>query len=214
VPPTPLAELLVPSRTALLLQEVQRGVVGDLSALPELAAAAARVELIPHAVALAAAARATGAHVVHCTAENLPGGFGVNRNARLFAGARKAGADNVPGSESVSPVPELGPEPGDHVLPRYHGLSPLTGGPLDTLLRNSGVTTVIVAGVSSNLAIPNIVFDAVNRSYQVVLVTDAIAGVPDEYTAQIVRGSLSLIATLATTRDVLDALAPGRPVTS
>ena len=43
---------------------------------------------------------------------------------------------------------------GDVVLPRYHGLSPLTGGPLDSLLRNDGVGTIVVAGVSLNLAIP------------------------------------------------------------
>src|SRR3954454_12811830 len=200
-----LRALVAPAHTALLFQELQRGVVGSESRLPALAEAAAEVGVIDKAVVLAKAARAAGVHVVHCTAENLAGGFGINHNARLFAGARNAGAENAPGTTSVAPVPELGPEPGDIVLPRYHGLSPMTGTQLDTLLRNNGVTTVVIAGVSTNIAIPNLVFDAVNRSYQVVLVTDAIAGVPVEYSEQIIRNSLALVATLATATDVAAA---------
>ena len=197
-----LATLVRPGHCALLFQELQNGVVGSESALPALAAAASEVGIVPRAAVLAAAARRASVPVVHCTAENLGGGFGVNRNARLFAGARQAGADNAPGTSSVAPLPELGPEPGDIVLPRYHGLSPMTGTQLDSLLRNQGVTTVVVAGVSMNIAIPNLVFDAVNRSYQVVLVIDAVAGVPVAFGAELVRNSLGLLATLATAAEV------------
>src|SRR4051794_9678055 len=200
-----LDTLVAPGHTALLLQEMQRGVVGDESRLPALAEAAATTGTIKNTTILVTAARAAGVPVIHCTAENLPGNFGVNRNARLFAGARQAGAANVPGSTSVAPLPELGPEPDDIILPRYHGLSPMTGTQLDTVLRNHGVTTVIVTGVSMNIAIPNLVFDAVNRSYQVVLVTDAVAGVPVDYAATIIENSLSLVATLATTDAVAAA---------
>jgi biuret amidohydrolase len=102
----------------------------------------------------------------------------------------------------VLPVTGLDAE-GDLLLPRYHGLSPMTGTPLDSLLRNAGVTTVVVAGVSLNVAIPNLVFDAVNRAYQVIVVTDAVAGTPLEYGESVLRHSLSLLATLATTDEVV-----------
>ena len=190
-----------------MLQEVQNGVVGGASKFPELAEAAAAVGVIPNAARLAVAARLAGAPVVHATAENLPGGFGENRNARLFAAARRAGAENARGSDSVHPVAELDPN-GDLVLPRYHGLSPLTGGPLDSLLRNAGVSTMVVAGVSLNVAIPNLVFDAINRAYQVVVVVDAVAGIPLEYGAEVLQHSLGLLATLATTDDVIAAWHP------
>ncbi|HEX3459713.1 MAG TPA: isochorismatase family protein [Acidimicrobiales bacterium] len=203
-----LAQLLSPSTSALLVQEMQRGVVGTGSGLAALAEAGASIGLIDQVAAVVKAARGAGVTVVHCTAENLPGGFGVNRNARVFAAARKAGMENAPGSESVRPVPELGPEPGDVVLPRYHGLSPMTGSPLDTLLRNQGVTTVVVVGVSLNVAVPNLVFDAVNRSYQVVVVSDAVVGVPVDYGRQVLANTLSLVATLALTDEVTAAWAP------
>ncbi len=171
--------------------------------MPALADAAEQAKLIEHASALVGAARQAGVVVVHCTAESLPAGFGVNHNARLFAGARNVGMENLPGSDSVKPVAALGPEPGDIVLPRYHGLSPMTGSALDSLLRNNDITTVVVIGVSVNVAIQNLVFDAVNRSYQVVVVSDAIAGVPTEYTDQVIEHTLSLIATIVTTDELV-----------
>jgi nicotinamidase-related amidase len=204
-----LVHLLAPQSSALLVQEMQRGVVGPESQLPDLAEAGTAIGLTAHVAAVADAARAAGVPVVHCTAETLPGGFGANRNARLFAAVRKGGMEMEPGSPSVRPVPEVGPEPGDVVLPRYHGLSPMTGSSLDSLLRNAGVTTVVVVGVSLNVAIPNLVFDAVNRSYQVVVVADAVAGIPIEYGRQVVTHTLSLIATLASTEEVQAAWASG-----
>jgi nicotinamidase-related amidase len=204
-------DLVAPGRVALVLQEVQEGVVGRSSVMPALAESGERVGMIGHIAELAGAARARGVPVVHCTAENLPGGFGTNHNARLFAGARKAGAENLPGTASVQPVAGVGPEAGDVVLPRYHGLSPLTGAQLDSLLRNEGVSTLIVVGVSLNVAIPNLVFDAVNRSYQVVVPTDCVAGVPPEYGDQVLQHTLHLVATLTTTADILDAWADAPP---
>ena len=204
---TEFGDLVAPAHTAVLLQEMQRGVVGADSKLPALAEAGASIGLIGHVASVVKAARGAGVSVVHCTAENLPNGFGGNRNARVFVGARRAGLENLPGTDAVKPVPEVGPEPGDVVLPRYHGLSPMSGSPLDQLLRNNGVRTVVVVGVSLNLAIPNLVFDAVNLSYRVVVVTDAVAGVPVEYGERVVAESLALVATLTTTAGLVDAWA-------
>jgi nicotinamidase-related amidase len=73
------------------------------------------------------------------------------------------------------------------------------------VLRNSGVGVLIVMGVSLNVAIPNLVFDAVNRSYQVVLVSDAVGGVPREYGAQMMEHTLSLVCTIASSEQVVNA---------
>ena len=197
-----LRRLLAPDQCAVLLQELQEGVVGAMSGLPALAEAVEQSGLVPKAARVAAMARRVGVPVIHCTAEGLPGGFGANTNARLFAAARKSGMQNLPGSDSARPVQDLGPFDADVVLPRLHGLSPMTGSPLNSLLRNSGISTVVVMGVSLNVAIPNLVFDAVNRSYQVVVVSDAVAGVPPEYGAQMIAHTLSLVATIATSDEI------------
>ena len=78
----------------------------------------------------------------------------------------------------------------------------MTGSALDSLLRNAGMGAVVVAGVSLNVAVTNLVFDAVNRSYQVVVATDAVVGLPVGYGRQVLEQSLALLATLATTDEI------------
>jgi nicotinamidase-related amidase len=205
--PLDLGALVAPNHTALVLQEVQNGVVGERSALPALADAAAAVDLIPHCAALAAAARTIGIPVFHCTAETRDDQKGANQNARLFLGVRKSPVPLSPGSEAVQ-VPELiGVDPGDVVLPRHHGLGPMTGTQLDSMLRNLNVTTIVGVGVSLNIGMTNFAFDAVNRGYQFVMPTDAVAGVPAEYAEAVIANTLSLVATLTTTEAVLAAWA-------
>ena len=203
--PLDLKELVAPDHTALVLQEVQNGVVGEPSALPALAAEAAKVGLLDHCGQLAGAARAAGIPVVHCTAETRADGLGANRNARLFMGVKKSPVPLTPGTPAVEPCPEIGLESSDLVLPRYHGLGPMTGTQLDSVLRNLGVTTIVGVGVSLNVGMPNFAFDAVNRGYQFVMPRDAVAGVPAEYADAMLENTMSLVATLTTTATVVAA---------
>jgi nicotinamidase-related amidase len=200
-----LAELVAPAHTALVLQEVQNGVVGTPSALPALAEAAAAVDLIPNCARLARAARSAGVPVVHCTAETRDDGRGANRNARLFAGVKKSPVRLSPGSPAVQVPDEIGVAPEDIVLARYHGVGPMTGTQLDSILRNLGVTTIVGVGVSVNIGMTNLAFDAVNRGYQIVMPRDAIAGVPADYADAVIDNTLALVATISTTDAVLAA---------
>jgi nicotinamidase-related amidase len=104
----------------------------------------------------------------------------------------------------IAPPIEVAEE--DLVVRRLHGLSPLHGTEVDALLRNLGRRTLIVTGVSANVAVPNAVFDAVNLGYTVLVPTDAIAGVPADYTAAMIRHTLALVAGLVTTDELLGRL--------
>ena len=59
---------------------------------------------------------------------------------------------------------------------RIGGLSPVNGTDVPTLLRNLGAKTVVIAGVSTNVAIPNATLDCVNFGFNVVIARDAITG--------------------------------------
>jgi nicotinamidase-related amidase len=203
--PLDLRALVAPAHTALVLQEVQSGVVGSPSALPALAEAAAAVDLVGNCARLAAAARTVGITVVHCTAETRDDGRGGNHNARLFAGVKKSPVRLTPGSAAVQVPDEIGVDERDIVLPRYHGLGPMTGTQLDSVLRNLGATTIVGVGVSVNIGMTNFAFDAVNRGYQIVMPRDAVAGVPADYAQAVIDNTLSLVATITTTADVLAA---------
>lgn len=63
--------------------------------------------------------------------------------------------------------------------------------------------TLVVTGVSANVAVPDAVFDAVNLGCAAVVPSDAIAGVPAAYTCAVVRNTLALVATVTTTDTVL-----------
>ena len=203
--PLNLAELIAPAHTAFVLQEVQNGVVGTPSALPALTDAAAAVDLIGNCARLAAAARAADIPVIHCTAETRDDRRGANSNARLFRGVAKSPVKLSPGSAAVEVPDAIGVATSDIVLPRYHGLGPMSGTQLDPMLRNLGVTTIVGVGVSINVGITNLAFDAVNLGYQIVLVRDAIAGVPADYAQAVVDNTLALVATLTTTSEVLQS---------
>jgi nicotinamidase-related amidase len=184
---------------------VQNGVVGSPSVLPALADAAAAVGLVDNCARLAAAARAAGVPVFHCTAETRADGRGANKNARLFLGVNKAPVRLSPGSAAVRVPDAIGVAPDDIVLPRHHGLGPMTGTQLDSMLRNLGVTTIVGVGVSVNIGMTNFAFDAVNRGYQMVMPRDAVAGVPAEYAEAVLANTLHLVAVLTTTGDVIAA---------
>jgi len=196
-----LANLVAPAHTAIVTQEVQGAVMGPNAGLAVLAAEARR-EALPNIARLLPVARGAGVRVVHCTVQRRPDGLGSNHNARLFAGAGK-GVDITPGSEGAALLSEVGPEPSDLVLSRWHGIGPMGGTDLDAILRNLGVTTIVAVGVSLNVAIPNLVMDAVNKGYRVVLPRDAVAGFPAEYGTAVIDYSLSLLATVTTTDELL-----------
>lgn len=201
--PLDLAALLDPAHTAVVTSEVQNGVVGERSALPELAAAAAS-EMLPALGRLLPVARAAGVQVVHCTAYRRADGKGANANARLFLGVRRSPVPLLPGTPAVEVVPELGPAPEDLVLTRTHGLDPMSGTDLDPVLRNLGVRTIVVTGVSVNVAVTNLVMDAVNRGYSVVLPRDAVCGIPREYADAVIDNTLALLAAVVTTDDLIE----------
>lgn len=183
-----------------MTQECQRGVIGDRSLLPAMAEAARPI--VPNVARLAHAARRAGVRVVHCTALRRADGLGASTNARLFAATRQSGRAIVPGSPEAEVLPEIGVADGDFVVPRFHGVSPMHGTELDAILRNVGVCTVVAVGVSINVALTNLVFDAVNAGYQVVIPRDAVAGLPPSYVEAVFEHTLGLLATITTTADV------------
>lgn len=209
MPRRSLAELVAPDRTAVVTQECQGAVVGPDAGLVELAAEARR-EAVPNLARLLGAARGSGVRVVHCLAHRRPDGQGSSHNAPLFAAALRLGLEMEPGTPGGSVLPELGPEPTDVVLTRLHGIGPMAGTDLDVVLRNLGVRTIVATGVSVNVAITNLVMDAVNLGYDVVLPRDAVAGVPADYATSIIDNTLSLLCTVTTTDDLLAAWDDGR----
>ncbi len=210
MPAPALEDLVTPPGVAVVTSECQQGVLGEpassdrasLGVFPELAAHA-RTTMLPNVVRLVRAARGAGVPVVHALAVRRPDGLGSNSNARLFAAAARAPVALAPGSDAAALVDELAGDERDLTSVRRHGLGPMAGTDLDPVLRNLGVGTLVVTGVSVNVAVTNLVMDAVNLGYRVVLPRDAVAGIPAAYADAVVDQTLSLLATVTSTAEVV-----------
>ena len=207
--PIDLTAMVAPERTAIVLQEVQRGVVGEGSILPQLAEAAQPA--LANLARLLPAARTAGASVVHCIAAFRGDRKGAGQNAPLFAGVgRQPGAADrlVVGSDDVLPAVELGAIPDtDLISIRLTGVGPAWDTGLVAMLTNLGVRTVIAVGVSVNVGVTNLVMDCVNAGFSVVVPRDAVAGVPMDYAEAVINNTLRLLATVTTTDTILEAWA-------
>lgn len=200
---TDLAALLDPATTAVLTMEMQRGVIGDLARLPDLVDAVAEAGAVPAAARLLDGARSAGATVVHCLAGFNADRRGSTTNAPMFEFAARQPDHLVVGTPSAELVPELGPEPTDLIASRVHGMTPFSGTSLDPWLRNLGIRTIVVSGVSVNVGVFGLVIEAINLGYRVVVATDAVAGVPAEYAKAVLDNSLRVLATLRTVDQIL-----------
>ena len=197
-----LADLVAPGHTAIVTQECQGAVVGPDAGLKALAEEARR-EAVPNIERLLPVGRDAGVKVVHCLVQRRPDGLGGNHNAKIFAIGGNVAID--PGTPGAELLPELGPAPSDIVLRRSHGIGPMGGTDLDPTLRNLGVSTIVAVGVSVNVAITNLVMDAVNLAYRVVVPRDAVAGIPTDYANVVIDNTMSLLATITTTDELIEA---------
>ena len=204
--------LVVPATTALLTNEVQPGTVGGGEGL---AAAGARV--LPNIIRLAGAARDAGVQVVHCVKVFRRDSLARNRNVVLYRLRGQLPSGPVPPDsrlvEDAVLVPELGPDERDLVMTRLHGMGAACDSGVVPVLRNLGITTVVVTGVSLNIGVPNTVMDLVNQAFEVVVPKDAVAGTPDDYGEMMIAHTLRFLATITSTDDLVaawSAAGPGR----
>ena len=189
-----------PGKTALLFIECQRGVVGDLSVLPDLAESARPV--LAAMGRLAAGAREAHVHVVHLTYVPVAGGRSTNRRSPLMR-ATLSTAEWSESHPAAEVVPEIGVGPDDLVLPRHQGISPVHRTETLAMLRNMGIEEVVVAGVSTNLAIPLVAVGAADEDFAVTVPTDGSIGTPPEHHASMLRHSLAFVARLTTVDELL-----------
>jgi nicotinamidase-related amidase len=196
-----------PAATAVLTMELQNGIVGEEALFPLLVEEVGRLGILDNVSRICGAARQRGARVVHCTKVTRPDGAGQALNCKVFALSAKLRAERGRDATEVGTagarLVEGLLDPRDFEVSRLHGMTPFTSTSLDQILRNLGVRTVIATGVSVNLGIFGMSLSAVDLGYQVVIARDAVAGVPAAYAQSVIDQSLSLIATVVTTEDIL-----------
>jgi nicotinamidase-related amidase len=193
-------------RAALVISECQRGVLDpSIAIFPGLAEQAAARGIVGAIGRLAGAFRDAGLPVVHVHVAHRPDFGGVVPNSLVAVRARKSDS-MVAGTPAVEPMEGVAPEPGDYVSLRRAGVGMWYGTDLDATLRNLGVTTLVLCGVSTNIALFAGSMGAIDRGYWVVLPEDATAGAAPDLHEWMTTNTLPLIATMSTADEVISAI--------
>ena len=173
--PTTLAEACRPDRVALVLYDLQVGILRQI---------ADRDRVLARAATLLEAARAAQVRVVFARHVTLPVELMGVGQMRMWLAWQSAASP----SEVVSPFPpdapqsqiveEVAPGPGEAVLDKLT-MSAFEGTPLTYALRDCGVVTVVLAGVALEIGIDPSARHAADLGFIPVIATDA-CGAGDE----------------------------------
>ncbi|MGV9867756.1 isochorismatase family protein [Rhodococcus koreensis] len=197
----------VHTRPALVISECQNEITNPAFGSEPLVQQAVERDIITGINTLAAAFRGHGLPVVHCTVSARPGFEGFPINCALAAKLKKTNL-LITGSVHAAIHDDLIVADTDIISERHHGMSPFSGTDLEMTLRGLGVDTVVLVGVSTNIALPGAATEAVARGFTVVLAEDCTAGGTAETHRMQVTMHLPLLATVtksAAVRGELDA---------
>ena len=167
--PQNLAETCNPRRTALLVYDMQVGIIGQIQNGPEL------VTCVKHVLETA---RAAGLRVFFMRHMSLPKeATGVFQLRMAMAWQRVSTvADVKPWFLRESPgfqlVPELNPLSSEVIFDKIT-MSAFEGTPLDIALRDCGINSFIIVGVATEIGIEPTVRHGADLGYIPIVVTDA-----------------------------------------
>jgi nicotinamidase-related amidase len=199
-------------RAALCLVEMQNDIVhesnvGKRGLRGVLAAQVQKRGVIARLRALVAAARERGVPVVYVNFALKPG---FPRPNTLLHRRSQREATLIEGTWGAEIHPELAATPADFVLVRTVGVDGSYGTQLYPVLRQLGRSTMLMTGVSTNIAIESIVRASVNRGFDMVVVEDCCASYPDEWHRFSIENIMPLLATVTNADAVLHAFAGTR----
>ena len=112
----------------------------------------------------------------------------------------------VEGTWGAQIIDELKPQEGEHLVVKK-GFGGFSNTPLDTVLRNLGVTTCVVSGVTTCVCVSTTVRGGVEYNYRMILVSDAVAEVDQVTHETELRTMARIFADVKTTDEVIGILA-------
>lgn len=160
---------------------------------------------IPNVKRLAAAFRKAGRPVVY-VAQVLKPDYSDAAFPYWKGWSERKSGFLVEGTWGTQIIDELTPEKGEHLIVKK-GYSGFSNTPLDTLLRNLGVNTCVVTGVTTCVCVSSTVRGAVELNYRVVLVQDAVAEASREAHEAELKTMARVFGDVMTAAEVIRALA-------
>lgn len=206
--PETVTEMCRPDRAAVLVYDAQEGILTHVRD---------RDGLVARTRQVLGAARAAGAPVLYVRHVSVPVthmGVGALRTAMAWqrvAHPKEVSSPFPPGAPHAQIVEELAPVADEPVFDKL-GMSAFVGTPLEAVLRDRGITTLLLVGAVLEIGIEPTARHAADLGFLPVVVTDA-CGVVEPPAAERSLASLdySLMSYRCTTEEAVAALtAPGR----
>ena len=197
------------SKSALLVIDMQNDFVHSDGALGRAAAEMPNGEIdlpflmgtIPHVKRLVCAFRDAGRPVVYIVHTVRPDYSDAQFPYWRFWG-RPDGNNRfiIDDTWGARIVDDLSRRERDHVIIKK-GFNGFSNTPLDTVLRNMGVTTCVVTGVTTCVCVSSTVRGGVEHNYHMIVVTDAVAEVSRETHEAELKTTARIFADYVTTSD-------------
>jgi nicotinamidase-related amidase len=186
--------LLDPRQTALVLIDLQKGILGRQTA-PHSAS-----DVLARSARLAERFKAAGGLVVLVHVS-----FSTDGGDRLTQPTDDPPPPSAtqPGWDEISP--ELGRGPNVIVVTKRQW-GAFYGTQLDLQLRRRGIRTIVIGGIATNFGVESTARDAFERGYALVFVEDAMAGLSNEAHAFAISTIFPRIGRVRSTEQVLNAL--------
>jgi nicotinamidase-related amidase len=165
---------------------------------------------IPHVRRLADAFRATRRPVVY-VAHILKPDYSDAAFPYWRIGITPGGGNRthcVEGTWGAQIIDELKPQDGEHLVVKK-GFGGFTNTPLDTILRNMGVNTCVVSGVTTCVCVSNTVRGGVEQNYRMVIAAEGVAEVNRQAHAGELSTMQRLFADVAPLDEIIGRLQMG-----
>jgi nicotinamidase-related amidase len=185
---------LDPSTTALIVIDLQRGIVARQAA-PHSAA-----DVVSRCAQLAKAFRDAGALVVLVHV-----GFSEDDRDRLMPAADAPPPAMPRPADWSELVTELDRQPGDIVIMKRQW-GAFYGTALDLQLRRRGIKTLVYGGIATNFGVESTARDAYERGFEQVFVEDAMSGLTEGAHTFAITTIFPRIGRVRSTEDVLAAI--------
>jgi nicotinamidase-related amidase len=111
----------------------------------------------------------------------------------------------VEGTWGAQIIDDLKPQEGDHLIVKK-GFGGFSNTPLDTVLRNMGVTTCVVSGVTTCVCVSTTIRGGVEYNYRMIVVSDAVAEVDRVTHEAELKTMARIFADVKTTDEVIRML--------
>ncbi|MBR1177181.1 cysteine hydrolase [Bradyrhizobium sp. KB893862 SZCCT0404] len=159
-------DLIEPSRTVMIVVDMQNDFVGDNAKLRSAQAAA----MAPQLAETLKTCRDKGIRIIYTAHVHRRDGSDTGRYGDLYPpiADRSALVDDTPGVDIFEP---LKPRPGEHVI-KKHRYSAFFATDLDLILREWGTTTVVISGTTTENCCHATARDAMFNNYRVVFLSD------------------------------------------